>query len=71
MTVERPVVVSELERLPGGLWSVLLTTSDGANHRVVVPDTIATVHGVQLTAAVVDQLVREGAIGTKARLSYG
>jgi hypothetical protein len=50
------VVVSELKRRPGGLWECLINLPDGTSHRIVVPDDIANVSGVYLTAGVVAQL---------------
>lgn len=66
-----PIVVSELEDLGNDTWSCLVTTPDGKRHRVVIPGSIATVHGVQLTAAVVANLYAQGSLAPRRRLNYG
>jgi hypothetical protein len=58
---EPPTIsVSELEQLPGGLWSVLLTFPDLTTRRVVIPDEIASVSGIQLTTGVIAELYQQG-----------
>lgn len=50
---EVTVVVPELTRCGAGLWQALVVLPDGRRVRVVLPDRIVDVSGVQLAAAVV------------------
>ena len=50
------VVVTGLNRRPGGHWECLIDLPDGTSHRIVVPDSIANTQGVYLTAGVVAAL---------------
>lgn len=59
-------IVSELRRRSGELWECLVTLPDGTRHRLVVPADVASVHGIQLSAAALatfyaDQAARRAA----------
>jgi hypothetical protein len=54
------VVVSELRQRPGGLWECLVNLPDGTAHRIVVPDSVANISGVMLSAGVVAALYAKG-----------
>jgi hypothetical protein len=53
-------VVSELQRLPGGLWACLIDLPDGTTRRIVVPANIASISGVALSASVIAGLIEAG-----------
>lgn len=59
MADEAPYVVTELRRRPGRLWECLVVMPDGATRRLVVPDAIASVHGLAISASAVATLYAE------------
>lgn len=50
------VTVTELRRLPGYLWEVVLIEADGKRRRIVVPDSVATITGLAVVAEAVSTL---------------
>ena len=68
MNDDAPIVVSALKSLGNGVWGCDVTTPDGTKHRVVIPESITSVHGVQLTAAVIGELYSTGLLKKRVRL---
>jgi len=66
-----PVIVDEVTPLPSGNWGVKVTIPGQGTRYMVVPTTIASVWGVQLTAAVVAQLYAAEAADHEARVTNG
>jgi hypothetical protein len=50
MTPSLPVTVESVKRRRNGLWLVTLTMADGTVRQVFVPDSVATVKHVQISA---------------------
>lgn len=52
-----PVAVESVVPIGGGLAGVTLALADGTRYRVVIPDNLATLEGVRLSALAVASLL--------------
>jgi hypothetical protein len=56
-----PVTVLAVERAPGGLWRVEVAYSDLSTRWFLVPETLATVEGVRISALALATLAERAA----------